>query len=135
MSDNITFQAQFFATEEFDKSARSLQLAGDPYRDTPEGEAACLQLCALGVFFYRDQYHGLGVLLPDKSEVNDVIGERVFRYSCVFESDNRSFIRVYEWPDLPPDLVKYRGDSFAWLSWAEACICLDVAPDHVRCSG
>lgn len=134
MSDNINFQAQMFSTEVFSRDMRSLALTGDPYRGTSEGAAARRQLCELGVFFYRDQYHGEGVLLPTSDEVADVIGNRAFRYSCVFESDNQTFIRVLEWQNLPADLLEYRGDAYAWLLWGEACIVLEVKPDHVTCS-
>lgn len=123
-----------YSSVEFGKSARGLSLPGDPYQDMEEAKAARIALMELGVFFYRDQYHGRGLILPNEENVQDVIGARVFRYAVVWETDNREFIRVSQWANPPAWRVRENGDAFAWVIWCEPCVCLDLNPDRVVCS-
>jgi len=129
------FRVQVYGLRPFEDDQRTtFSLPGDPYQDSPAGEAAREHLKSLGVVFYRDQFHGEGVLIqPDDGGdlLEDRVGFLAFKNSATLETDNKTFIRIAGWPKPRPKYVKAKGDDRCWHIWNQQQFIRELTPTRI----
>ena len=107
-------QCQFYSTKELPLTMRTLfELPGDPYDKNESIKNSGLEyLKTLGIFFYRDELHGAGVIIDNT--VLETHGFPAWKYSCVLDFDN---LRIDAFEEPTPEYIENKGDDRAWLEW------------------
>lgn len=129
---------QMYSIKKLDQSLRSdFRLPDDPYVSVEAQQV----LKGLGVVFFRDEYHGKGVVLqPDDSNVLPIRERRgytAYYHTAIVDDDD------YEpnmWDDevvdseAPTivDYVKNHGDTRSWLKFNEEVHLVSINDYEVR---
>jgi len=129
------FRVQMYGLLPFDEGQRTaFALPGDPYQESPEGEAARSHLKSLGVVYYRDQFHAEGVMIEPEDggdELEERVGFLCFKNAATLETDNKTFIRVAGWPAPNKRYVKAKGDDRCWHIWNVQTFVREMLPTRV----
>lgn len=113
-------QAQMYSLREFPIELReTFELPGDPYSEDSENEKAGKEyLRGLGVFFYRDEEHGEGIIIDpedgNETPIDERVGFMAWKCSCDLDEDN---LDVTDWPKPTRKHIKKHGDAKAWMEW------------------
>ena len=102
---------QMYSRKEFDPETRTkFELPADPY----SSEDAVAYLKDLGVFYYRDQAHGEGVIIQPDDVDNPIedTGNFLAFYSEVDLTDTGV---PAAWDNASREIVSKNGDDKAWL--------------------
>ena len=101
--------AQMYSVREFDEDLRTkFQLPADPY----QSDSGVEYLKELGVFFYRDQDHGAGIIIQQGDEPIQDTGNFLSHYFDVSLGPDGS---PNSWDRPSSEIVSKNGDDRAWL--------------------
>ena len=101
--------AQMYSMSEFDEELRtSFQLPADPY----QSDEGVNYLKDLGVFFYRDQEHGAGIIIQQGDEPVESTGNFLSYYFDVSIGPDGT---PNSWSQPSQDIIAKNGDDKSWL--------------------
>lgn len=132
--DEEVFMCQMYAVQPFALDLRrAFQLPEDPYQEDESLRKEALEyLQSLGVFFYRDEDHSEGVMIPpsdgDPTPMWERSGFKAYKYGCLVQAED---LAVAGWENPDSRYVKKAGDDRAWIHWEKVVNVVRVERERI----
>ena len=134
MSEEMMIQV--YSTKELLQEIRTtFQLPTDPYDPVPERQKLALDyLKSLNIVFYRDEDHGVGILvdLPNDGSIEEFQG---FTSTAMLSVEDGSIVSWLNKPGYDKKRRNYvvkKGDDKAWVRWNDPVTVLSMNEERVQ---